>query len=102
MIYHSTHFDNDLCYLILRGKQKKKKLKQTLIQSSSQISMVGTIRIAGAVHVTRNDPTTLIQYNQFQEEEYRKIIINFFSNFRFQLFFSNVGLNYIENFKNDR
>ena len=36
MIYHSTHSDDYLWYLILREK-KEKKLKHTRIQSSSTI-----------------------------------------------------------------
>ena len=41
MTYQSTQSDHYLSYLILRGKQKKKK-KQTRIQSSSPFLMVGT------------------------------------------------------------
>ena len=44
MIYHSTQSDDYLWYLIFVENKKRKKLKQTRIQSFSPFSMVGLIR----------------------------------------------------------
>ena len=42
LVYHSIHSDDYLWFLILRGKQKRKKLNYTRVQSSSPFSLVRT------------------------------------------------------------